>query len=302
MKEFYETVTYYGMDKIMRQYAAFPRRLPLPVSIQHGWTLATGPGHAVEAAAENWYWSVMIEEKFRSAYPKITTRTVGAPFLYLLKLLAYAPLWPDQQKGSIVFPSHSTPRITMTCDFDVYASMLAELPAQYQPITVCLYYSDFEQGLEAPFLRKGFQVISNGASRYDPDFLWNFVHNTHGKRFAFSNQMTSALLFAGAMGLTAYFWGPEFSAHNPNPYWQGRDYTHYHRLWEDRYRDIFRFPESNQLDQQAVVKNELGINQMLTPRQMRNLLWRLTCRPKYLCQLLKREIHSLRQATVGKVL
>ena len=287
MQEFFSEATNYGAGKVMRLYSGFPGFLPLPVSIQHGWTIATRPAHAVEKAPENWYWSVAIEEKFRSAYPQIATRTVGAPFLYLLKGLAYAPLPTSEQKGSIVFPSHSTPQITMTCDFDEYAEMLAELPAQYQPITVCLYYSDLDRGLAAPFLRKGFQVVSNGASRYASDFLWNFVRHSHGKRFAFSNQMTSALLFANAMGLTAYFWGPAFTVHNPHPSWQQRDFTQHHRSWEEQYRHIFSFPANDLLAQKTFVADELGMAQLYSPRQMRRLLWRLTLHPKYRTQLLQ---------------
>lgn len=301
MQEFFSEATFYGADKIMRLYSGFPRFLPLPVSIQHGWTLAASPAHALEEAPENWYWSLATEQNFRRTYPKVTTRTVGSPFLYLLKLLTYTLLPPDAQRGSIVFPAHSAPRITMTCNFDEYADMLAELPEAYQPITVCLYYSDLARGLAAPFLRKGFQVVSNGASRYDPDFLWNFVRNTHGKRFAFSNQMTSALLFATAMGLTSYFWGPAFTVHNPNRFWQQRDYTQYHRGWEAQYRNIFAFPNNDWPTQQAVVATELGVTHMLTPPEMRRLLWRLTLHPKYAQQVKNAGISYVRQTRAWKL-
>jgi hypothetical protein len=104
-----------------------------------------------------------------------------------LKQLDYIPLAKAEQKGSIAFPSHSTRRIAMVCDFDQYAAALAALPMAYHPITVCLYYTDHDRGLAEPFLRHGMSVVTNGPSHLDEDFLWNFVRNVHGKRYIFSN-------------------------------------------------------------------------------------------------------------------
>lgn len=295
MKEFYDVVSAYGMGTIIRHYAGYPHALPLPVAIQHGWTMVPKRVDARADAPENWYWSAAAEQLYRTAYPTLTTRTVGAPFLYLLKRLAYKPMPPAAQKGSIVFPSHSTPSIEIVCDFDEYAALLAELPAAYHPITVCLYYVDRDRGLDEPFLRRGFPVVTNGANRYAANFLGNFVRNVHGKRFIFSNQLTSALLFAAAMGLTAYLWGPEFKViHHRSPT-KSDDHNQNWRTWEARYQDIFRFPETDLSLQKAVVEEELGQARMLTPQQMRKLLWQLTYHPTYLRQFPKQWISHLRQ-------
>ncbi len=302
MQEFFREATYYGTGKIMRLYSSFPRWLALPVSIQHGWAMSTSPVHAVEKAPENWYWSVAAEQRYANAYPKISTRPSGAPFLYLLQVLGYTPLPTTAQQGSIVFPSHSTFQIDMVCDFDHYAAQLAALPEQYHPITVCLYYTDHERGLAEPFLRHGFPVVTNGQTHLDDAFLWNFVQNVHGQRYIFSNQMSSSLLFGAAMNLTAHFWGPEFQVFNPNKFWEQRDFNQYHRGWEATYREVFRFPDPDLAHQKQVVEAELGKAQMLSPRQMRSLLWRLTLHAKYRNQFVqpwvqfkKTKIQALRQ-------
>ncbi len=296
MKEIFGEAAFYGAGRIMRRYSGYPQSLPLPVSIQHGWTIATAPGHAVKQAPENWYWSVATERRYASAYPDIATRTSGAPFLYLLRGIGYIPLAKAEQKGSIAFPSHSTRRIDMVCDFDQYAAALARLPTAYHPITVCLYYIDHNHGLAEPFLRHGMAVVTNGQSRLNDEFLWNFVRNVHGKRYIFSNQMSSALLFGVAMDLTAHFWGPEFQVFNSNKYWEQRDYNQHHRTWEAQYREVFRFPDPDLTHQKQVVDEELGRAHMLSPDQMRNLLWRLTVHPKYRQQLLRSWRQNIRQS------
>lgn len=295
MKEIYRQAARYGASRILRLYSGYPQSLPLPVSIQHGWTMATNPIYAIKRVPENWYWSVAAEQRFTSAYRGIVTRTSGAPFLYLLRSLSYLPLPKAEQKGSIVFPSHSIETIDMVCDFDLYAAELAALPMEYQPITVCLYYSDYNRGLAEPFLRHGMPVVTNGQSRIDDDFLWNFIRNVHGKRHIFSNQMSSSLLFGVAMNLTAHFWGPEFQIFSPDKFWKNHDYSQYHRRWEAQYKDVFRFPDPDLAHQKEVADQELGRAQMLSPNQMRRLLWRLTFHSKYHLQFLRSWARSGKQ-------
>lgn len=308
MKEFFREATYYGTGKIMRLYSGFPGFLPLPVSIQHGWAMSTSPVHAIKDAPENWYWSVEAEARYANAYPTISTRTSGAPFLYLLRLLNYQPLPVEEQQGSIVFPSHSTFQIGMVCDFDQYAAALVALPAQYHPITVCLYYTDYNQGLAEPFLRQGLPVVTNGPTHLDDNFLWNFMRNVHGKRYIFSNQMSSSLLFGVAMNLTAHFWGPEFQVFNPNKFWEHRDFNQYHRAWEEQFKDVFRFLDPDPALQKRAVAAELGQDRLLSPREMQRLLWRLTFHPNYRQQLLKpwqqfkkQKMHFVRQTKAWQV-
>ncbi len=296
MREIFSETTWYGDGGIVRRYSGYPTRLPLPVSIQHGWTIAAAPGHAVKQAPEKWYWSVAAEQRYAAAYPDLATQTSGASFLYLLRASGYIPLAKAEQKGSIVFPSHSTRRIDMACDFDQYAAALAALPMAYHPITVHLYYVDCNRGLAEPFLRHGMAVVTNGQSHLDDDFLWNFVRNVHGNQYIFSNQLSSALLFGVAMDLTAHFSGPEFQVLNPNQYWRQRDYNQHHRTWEAQYREVFGFPDPDLTLQKQAVDEELGRAKMLSPGEMRRLLWRLTFHPKYLQQLRRSWMQNMKQA------
>ncbi|GAB1545559.1 hypothetical protein NUACC21_82350 [Scytonema sp. NUACC21] len=282
MKEFYQGVTYYGIGEIIKRYAKFPLFLPSPVAVQHGWSIIPTIHDARYDASENWYWSTSIEDRYKQKFNGLNTRAVGAPFLYLLTLINYSELPKSQKKGSIVFPCHSSAMINVNCDFEEYAEMLCNLPDEYKPITVCIYHLDREKGLDKPFLDRGFKVVSNGNSLFETQFLKNFIANTRDKKYAFSNQMTSALLFASVMGLSSFFYGPKFETKSEDPSYEHLDYTKHHRNWEAQYSQYFDFPNCNIETQRRIAATELGQELMLTPSEMRWLLWRSIFKKQYL--------------------
>ncbi|MEC4816732.1 MAG: hypothetical protein SAK29_26210 [Scytonema sp. PMC 1069.18] len=292
MKEFYPSVTYYGIGEILKRYAKYPLFLPCPVAIQHGWSIIPTAHDARCDVPENWYWSHWLEDQYRQQFDSINTRSIGAPFLYLLKLMKYSEIPDSQRKGSIVFPCHSSKLIDVDCDFEEYADLLDKLPDEYKPITVCIYHLDRDKGLDKPFLKRGFKVVSNGNNLFETQFLTNFIANTHDKKYAFSNQMTSALLFASVMGLSSFFYGPEFRTKSEDPNYQNLDYTNHHRKWETKYNKYFKFPNCSLEEQRRIAARELGMELLLSPFEMRWLLWRLTLDRKYLKLLARKVIDS----------
>lgn len=215
MKEIYSPVKFYGINQILKRYAGFPRQLPLPVHVQHGWTIIVYELDAKEEAPENWYWSKWLENKYRAQFKSINTRAVGSPFLYLLRLMNYTEDSTSKKEGSIVFPCHSSGLVKVDCNYEEYASRLDNLPPHYKPITVCMYYLDLEKGVDKPFRERGFNIVTNGSRESNSlgknSFLERFIANTQDKLYAFSNQLGSALLFSTAMGLTSYYFGPNIS-------------------------------------------------------------------------------------------
>lgn len=301
MREFYGSVTYYGIGEIIKRYANFPLTLPCPVAIQHGWSIITTKHDARYDASENWYWSQWLEANYKQEFNGLNTRAVGAPFLYLLKIINYSEPTNSQRKGSIIFPSHSSKLIDMECDFQEYANILENLPDEYKPITVCMYHLDQEKGLHKPFLAKGFKIVNNGTSIYESNFLINFINNTRDKKYAFSNQMTSALLFASSMGLHSFYYGPKFKTASTDPNYVNIDYTQHHRTWESQYIKYFNFPNCDIEKQKNIVSQELGEKLLLSPREMNRLLWLATLKRQYL-KLLMREVKASIKAWIKKII
>ncbi len=295
MNEFYPGVTYYGIGKIIKKYANFPRALPCPVGIQHGWCSTTNQHDACFLAPENWYWSQWLEAQYKQDFQGLNTRAVGAPFLYLLKTSNYNNSTNKIRKGSIVFPSHSSKYLHINCDFQEYANILKNLPDEYKPITICMYHLDQHKGLDKPFLDKGFKVVTNGNSLYEMDFLFNFIKNTRDKKYAFSNQMTSALLFASSMGLHSFFYGPKFKVVSTYPNDENIDYTQNSRKWESQHIKYFNFPDCDINQQRKIVSQELGEELLLSPIEMNKILWRLTLKKEYIQSLTQKPRYQLKQ-------
>lgn len=281
MAEFFVGTDYYGIGQIIRAYSGFSRRLPLPVSIQHGWYYIPSEDDAQKYASENWLWTKDMEQMQESAFKDIRTRAVGAPFLYLLKNIDYRELPLSSRKGSIVFPIHSSDFERISLDYKLYAEMLDDLPDLYKPITVCLYYLDLKQGVDDPFLRKGFTVVSNGSSLYDNDFLFNFVNNTKEKLYAFSNtdpsHPSSALIYASYMGLTSYHYGPPVKEELGVA-----DLVGFKKTAHDHIRyECFAFPGADYREQRNYSEEVLGLQYMLSAGEMKKLLYRLIFNWRY---------------------
>ena len=284
MKEFYSGINYYGIGEIIREYAHFPNFLPCPVGIQHGWARTTHSHDANYNCAENWFWTEDLAAKYQDEYKGLSTRAVGSPFLYLLTNLNYVEALT--KKGSIVFPAHSTKIVGVKCDFNKYAEMLEKLPDEYKPITICMYYLDMEKGSDIPFREKGFEVVKNGDSLYDNDFLRRFVKNVHGKKYAFSNQATSALLFSSTMGLTSFFYGPEYVDYAESSYYQTLAYEENTKPWDYHPSQHFQFPLCNIEKQREFVAKQMGQAFLIRPKEMQKILYKYMFRKYYFLNIL----------------
>lgn len=283
MKEIFGSVNYYGIGNIIRNYCGFSKILPLPVSIQHGWYLAAVQHDAKKNAGENWYWSKEIESQYNRKYSDIKTRATGAPFIYHLWNIGYQEMPIEQRKGSIVFPAHSSDFVTVDYNYEKFAAMLDGLPEKYKPITVCIYYIEHEKGMDRFFKEKGFQIVTNGMSLYQSDFLHNYVDNTKDKLYAFSNEPTSALIYASLMGLTAFYFGPtvkEFLVDKPLPaeikmFEQRKKITNHWQV-------LFRFPDCDRSKQKEYCDLVAGKDVLLEKKDMRNLLYRILFSRRFL--------------------
>ena len=297
MREFYASARYYGIGKILRDYCGFPYYLPLPVSVQHGWYFWAIKHDAIKHASENWYWSKDIEQKHSKAFNYIKTRTVGSPFLYLLENLKYNEVPFNMRKGSIVFPAHSASSNRAAFNYEVYANLLDQLPDIYKPITVCVYYLDLKRGITQPFIKKGFNVVSNGNSLYDEDFLLRFVNNAKDKQYALANDRTSALLYASAMGLRAYYYGPKVKRFVDIEQISEdiiRDENYNYLLEEEKWNSYFIFPKFDEEIQRAYCDDILGKKNLLPRRKMKLLLFKLLFNWRYIYMILNKILNKMK--------
>jgi hypothetical protein len=294
LPEIFGSASYYGIGKILRQYSNFPAFLPLPVNVQHGYV--GGGVHRHDArrdAPENWFWDEYTRKSHMKAFPGIKGRTVGAPFLYLLRNINYSSLQKTEKSGTIVFPSHSSALVTVSADFGAFAQQLEQLPDDFHPITVCAYHIDLDRGVYQPFIDKGFKVVINGRSLYEKAFQDNFIDNAKDKKFAISNKICTALFFANALGLISYQLGPASVSEICDPHYLETIKKDKLEKYNATVEEYFTFPDAEYEVQKKFVLQQLGQDHMLSPEEMNKLLWSHAISIKYAVVLIKITVLSL---------
>jgi len=156
-----------------------------------------------------------------------------------------------------------------------------------------MYHLDMDLKKEIPFLKRGFKIVNNGNSLYDNNFLKNFVANAHGKRYALSNQVTSALLFASAMGLTSFFYETQLAIEVDDPDLKTLEYIENSREWEERVSQYFQFNDCNSQQQKQFALSELGQEFLLSPRDMNVILYKCLFSKYYFYKLIRRLLKNL---------
>jgi len=206
--EIFRGNAFYGIDQIFKAYAGLPEDYALKAVIPHGVSISEQfvwleeifnplpgifyyPDHA-----KGKYQINLAKHKLRKKlYPS------ASPFVYLTELYKSSP--QPERKGTIFFPSHSTDLITAQFSIDALIEKLQKLDEIYQPITICLYWRDYQLGRHLPFQAKGFPVVSAGHIN-DPLFLSRLYHLLSLHRYAAGNEIGSHLFYAVKSGCS-YF-------------------------------------------------------------------------------------------------
>jgi hypothetical protein len=194
---------YYGMDVALKLYADLPLSRPLKVALTHGIQLHQDFVWEAESRAPVPAMLVYPEHlvgPYRAKTGKATFRA-AAPYLYAARLLESQPR--PLRQGTLFFLSHSSHWATVRSDFEGIRRQLAQLPADLQPVAVCVYWRDHELGHHKPFAESGFKIVSAGHI-YDPAFLFRLHHLISMHKYACSNDLGSHLFYSVKSG-ASYF-------------------------------------------------------------------------------------------------
>ncbi|AFY35674.1 glycosyltransferase [Calothrix sp. PCC 7507] len=200
--------SFYGMDLIIKKYVNFPQKYPLKVLLVHGPDLSNN--HLWQAEIESPLLNIYCYPSYRedvyinavkNCEPKKSIIPAASPFLYATEILKREP--KPNRSGTIFFPSHSTGYVTVQMDFEALAEELIHLDDEYQPVTVCLYWKDFNLGRHIPFQKRGIQIVSAGHV-FDPNFLFRFYHLCSMYRYASGNELGTHIFYSIKSGCS-YF-------------------------------------------------------------------------------------------------
>jgi len=199
--EFHTPNDYYGQASVLKRFAGVDENRCLKAVLEHGvvlddrmwpydrdqylpWILSTSPRRAEQVSAMSG----------KHAVP------IGFGFLYARALVDRTHPKPNVERaGTIVFPCHSTHTVTADYDHDDYAKRIAALPAEVQPVSVCLYWRNYEFQQHKIYERHGIPVYSAG-HMFDSDFMLRFYDLCRRFRYAASNVFGTHFFQAVASG------------------------------------------------------------------------------------------------------
>lgn len=263
---------FYGLDFVLKKYACLPHTYPLKVVIPHG--VSFSDDFVWEQEAKSilpviWCYSPHRESVYMNATKKAVIRS-ASPFLYLVEMLKGQD--KPERRGTIFFPAHSTHYVTVRMDFEAMAEMLTQLDNGYKPITVCIYWRDFNLGHHLPFLERGFPIVSAG-HMYDPAFLFRFYHLCSMHRYATSNELGSNLFYSVKSGCSYFYLDTGECSHVAEDHVLKRDTSTLSSAKEAALKSLFSTPQPCMTEEQMkAVDYYLGTAFLKSPHGLRRQL------------------------------
>ena len=243
---------FYGTAFILREYAQLPPHNALKVAVPHGTYLSES--YLWEAEKMALVPMILCYPQYREGiYARETKKQVvpsAAPFVYLLELMKHQP--ERARMGTIFFPLHSTHHVTAEMNLTDLAQNLLKLEDKYRPITVCLYWRDYNLGRHLPFQKCGLRVVSAGHI-YDPLFLFRFYHLCSTHRYAASNEIGSSLFYSVKAGCSFFFFEAGPATVVASPEILKRDTALPSSKREAELRSLFQTPQPHMTDRQMQV-------------------------------------------------
>jgi len=197
----------YGINWIIKEYAKFPKYLPLPCHMEHGWTPIE---NALKSdLVSNKPLMLVFSKRRAEAWKKksqISVEIMGSPFIHF-KNMHHVTKQKDA-KGTVVFPSHSTYDLISQFSVEQYCQELKNLPVKFQPVTICLFWLDFIEKKADIYRKNGFKVVSAGHKfSIGLDFVKNFYKILSSHKYASSNEVGSYTFYAIDLGLPFFLTG-----------------------------------------------------------------------------------------------
>jgi len=185
----------YGLGGMFRQLASVPEHEPLGFAYEH--VMPFDPDKVL-ACDLNDMLPVFLTSNPRHVEPLRQAgieRPIAAGFgiHYAQAALERTGTWPppSSRQGTLAFPAKSTIGFNRSFDYAAYAAYLKNLPEEYQPVAVCIYWKDYLQGRHKAYLDAGIPVYSCG-SFFDPLFFWRFIELCSLFRYSCSNSIASS--------------------------------------------------------------------------------------------------------------
>ena len=201
----YWTSEAYSFGEHYRNYGYYPSFLPLFVYSDHGvGGIQEVFKHELENNAPAFF--VFNEKKYKN-YKKQSRKPC---YITIPPLIWYRKHNKIEQsknaKGTIAFPSHSTPEVDSCFDIRKYIEKLKSLPEDMQPVCVCLHMHDINKGRHKIFLENNIPVYTAG-NAFDIRYAQRFYDILRNFKYSCSNLIGSYTYYSIEMKIPFSLFG-----------------------------------------------------------------------------------------------
>jgi hypothetical protein len=177
---------FHGNASVLKRYMGLPDGRPLAFAVEHAIPYDLDKAYDYDAQC-GLPMFLSSNRSSRDLYRAsgLDAREAGFAYLYALELFKreHGAFPRRLRRGTLVFPDKST--LLMNTDFDraAFARRLRELPPEFQPVVVCVYWKDYLRGTHAPFQEAGLPLVSCGHLQ---DALFPFRLHDLCRRFRYA--------------------------------------------------------------------------------------------------------------------
>ncbi|NTW34198.1 MAG: hypothetical protein HGB12_16535, partial [Bacteroidetes bacterium] len=184
----------YSLGYWLKDYGYYPKSWPLFSFMDHGMTLSD---KIFLMETEN---DAPLIFKFSPRTTNLYKKESKKPVYCLLNPSIHYRLknkivQSNVAKGTLFFVAHSTQEIDDLTDWGKFIRNMADIPAQYKPIDICLHNHDIAKGLDRIFISKGFNVVTAG-NQYEVDYVQKFYKILRNYKYTMSNLIGSYVFYS----------------------------------------------------------------------------------------------------------
>lgn len=202
----YWSAEIYGFGKYIRKYGYFPSWLPLCVHTDHGPGIVQQfKSELTSSAPVQLFHSPESVDAWKAASNK-PCFCLYSPFVFGRRVAGIER--DPKAEGTIAFPGHTTIHLKDVSNVKIYIDQLKALPAEFQPVSVCLHPTDVQKGLHNEFLAEGLDVETAGHA-YDDAFSDRFYDIVKRFKYSTSNYMGSYAYYCVEMDIPFFLFGQE---------------------------------------------------------------------------------------------
>jgi hypothetical protein len=200
------SVKTYSLSEVVKEISGYPKWLPLPFNIHHGWYTDIKPRK--KDLKQKTYPLMLVwnkrQEIIWKEYSSIDVVAIGAPFIHYRRKNNIQI--NSSASGTIAFPAHSAKSSKASFDTNEYCNYLKSLPISYKPITICLHHYDLLLGTNNIYEEHGFKVVSAGHV-HSPKFVDNLFEILSSHKYSTSNLIGTYVLYSVEMGIPFILYG-----------------------------------------------------------------------------------------------